>query len=347
MRSAVVCNVSPMRLIAAAVVLFLAVPAAADETRFAGVVERVRDLPRLHALMIAQDGETVVSHAAKGRSVDGTANIKSVAKSIISALVGMAIDRGLIKSADQPLAELMPLPAGADPRLKSVTVGNFLSMQTGLERTSGRNYGPWVRSRDWVSFALTRPFIGEPGGAMLYSTGSSHVMSALLTRVSGKSTWALANEWLAEPLGISIPKWQTDPKGIYFGGNNMALSPRALLAIGELYRNGGLHEGRRVLSESWIKQSWEPRTASRFTGHPYGYGWFMRRICGHTAYYGRGFGGQFLYVIPSLEASVVILSDPDRHSRQEGYWWAMSELMEDHVVPALMRAASAETACRG
>ena len=73
----------------------------------------------------------------------------------------------------------------------------------------------------------------------------------------------------------------------------------------------------------------------------------MRRICGHTAYYGRGFGGQFLYVIPSLEASVVILSDSDRHSRQGGYWWAMSELMDDHVVPALMRAASAETACRG
>lgn len=294
--------------------------------------------------MIAQDGETVVSHAAKGRSVDRAANIKSVAKSIISALVGMAIDRGLIKSADQPLADLMPLPAGADPRLETVTVGNFLSMQTGLERTSGRNYGRWVRSRDWVAFALTRPFIGEPGGAMLYSTGNSHVMSALLTRVSGKSTWALANEWLARPLGISIPKWQTDPKGVYFGGNNMALNPRALLAIGELYRNGGLHEGRRVLSESWVKRSWAPRTASRWTGHAYGYGWFMRRICGHTAYYARGFGGQFLYVIPSLEASVVILSDPGRHSRQEGYWWAMSKLMDDHVVPALMRGMDADCA---
>ena len=336
-----------MRWVVAAVVLFLSLPAAADEARFAGVVERARELPRLHSMMIAQDGETVLSHAANGRSVDRAANIKSVAKSIISALVGMAIDRGLIKSAGQPLAELMPLPPGADPKLKAVTVGNFLSMQTGLERTSGRNYGRWVQSEDWVSFALSRPFIDEPGGAMLYSTGSSHVMSALLTRVSGKSTWALANAWLAEPLGISIPKWQTDPKGIYFGGNNMTLSPRALLTIGELYRNGGLHKGRRVLSENWVKQSWEPRTASRFTGHPYGYGWFMRQICGHTAYYGRGFGGQFLYVIPGLKASVVILSDPGRHSRQEGYWWSMSELMDDHVVPALARAASAETACRG
>ncbi len=336
-----------MRWIVAAVVLFLTLPAAADEAQFAGVVERARELPRLHSMMIAQDGETVLSHAANGRSVDRAANIKSVAKSIISALVGMAIDRGLIKSANQPLAEPMPLPAGADPKLKAVTVGNFLSMQTGLERTSGRNYGRWVQSEDWVSFALSRPFIDEPGGAMLYSTGSSHVMSALLTRVSGKSTWTLANEWLAEPLGISIPKWQTDPKGIYFGGNNMTLSPRALLAIGELYRNGGLHKGRRALSENWVKQSWEPRTASRFTGHPYGYGWFMRQICSHGAYYGRGFGGQFLYVIPSLKASVVILSDSDQHSRQEGYWWSMSELMDDHVVPALTRAASPETACRG
>ena len=210
MRSAVFCNVFPMRWppawIPLAAFLLVALPAFADETRFASTLERARDLPRLHALMIAQDGETVVSHAAKGRGVERAANIKSVAKTIISALVGMAIDRGLIKDANQPLAELMPLPAGADPKLGTVTVGNFLSMQTGLERTSGRNYGRWVRSGDWVSFALTRPFVGEPGGAMLYSTGSSHVMSALLTRVSGKSTWALANEWLAEPLGISIPR---------------------------------------------------------------------------------------------------------------------------------------------
>ena len=167
----------------------------------------------------------------------------------------MAIDRGLIEGAGQPLAELMPLPAGADPKLETVTVGNFLSMQTGLERTSGRNYGRWVDPR--IGCRLRSLGLSSTSPAAPCSIRRcSHVMSALLTRVSGKSTWALADEWLAKPLGISIPKWQTDPKGIYFGGNNMALSPRALLAIGELYRNGGLHQGRRVLSENWVKQSW-------------------------------------------------------------------------------------------
>lgn len=319
----------------------------AAETGIEVLSAEAAKLPRVHSLIVAQDGKEVLVYAKHGWSLDRPANIKSVSKTIISLLVGMAIDKGLIDGPEQPLATLLssPLPSAADPRVNTITVGNFLSMQTGLERTSGRNYGRWVQSKNWVDFVLSRPFVDEPGGGMLYSSGSSHVLSALLTKISGKNTWALADEWLAKPLGITIPKWQTDPQGIYFGGNNMTLSPRGLLRIGELYRNGGRHQGRQLISESWIKASWMPRTASRFTGHGYGYGWFMTEFCGHTAYYGRGFGGQFLYVLPSLKATVVITSNPNIHSRQDGYWWKMRDLMEGVVVPGLAVDASGMVAC--
>src|SRR5690606_8925781 len=119
--------------------------------------------------------------------------------------------------------------------------------------------GRWVQSRDWVAHVLSRPLVDEPGGRMLYSTGNTHVLSAVLSRATGRSTLDLARDWLGEPLGIDIPPWERDPQGIYLGGNNMALSPRALLRLGELYRNGGTHGGVRIFAEEWVKASWTPR----------------------------------------------------------------------------------------
>lgn len=149
----------------------------------------------------------------------------------------------------------------------------------------------------------------------------------------------LAREWLGKPLGISIPAWDRDPQGIYFGGNNMALSPRALLRIGELYRQGGVIGGQRVLPESWIRKSWRPRGRSEHTGHQYGYGWFITEMRGHTVYYAWGFGGQMLHVVPDLAVTVVITSDPTDPSRVTGYTDELHELVRDGILPAVKLSA--------
>lgn len=106
--------------------------------------------------------------------------MKSLSKTILAALVGAAIERGLIESPEQPVVELLGnlVPSDADPRVGEITVGHLLSLQAGLERTSGANYGAWVASGNWVADALSRPFVDRPGGRMLYSTGSSHLLSA-------------------------------------------------------------------------------------------------------------------------------------------------------------------------
>lgn len=277
------------------------------------VVDQARGIERLHSLLVLHDGVPVIEHVQAGPGLSRPANIKSLSKTVLSVIAGMAIDKGVVSSVDQPLMELLGelAPDGLDSRVRDISFGDALAMQAGLASTSGRNYGRWVQSDNWVAHALTRPMIAQPGGRMIYSTGATHLVSAALTEASGESTLVLARRWLGEPLNIRIPPWLTDPQGIYFGGNDMHLSPRALARVGELYRLGGELEGRRVLSEQWITASWTANGRSPWTGDDYGYGWFITELADQRAYYGRGYGGQALFVIPESRMTVVITSNPN------------------------------------
>ncbi len=271
-------------------------------------------IDRLHSLLVLQDGQNVIEHVRAGPGLDQPANIKSVSKTVLSALAGIAIDQGLAEGPDQPLYRLLGDRFPADngrPELREITLGHALAMQTGLESTSGRNYGRWVASSNWVEHVLEQPMVDRPGGRMIYSTGDTHLVSAALTEASGRSTHALAREWLGGPLNVRIPPWLADPQGIYFGGNEMHLSPRALARFGELYRLGGRMNGQQVVSEDWIQRSWTANGRSPWTGDDYGFGWFITEIGGQTTYYGRGFGGQALFVVPEARLTVVVTSDPN------------------------------------
>jgi len=309
-----------------------------DPAARARVLDEASRMPRLHALIVARGGKPVLERVFRGPSLDTAVNIKSASKTIIDAMVGIAIDRGLIRTVDQPFLPLLEAraPRGLSPKVGTITLDHLLSMRAGLERTSGRqNYGRWVKSGNWIDFALTRPFVDEPGGAMLYSTGNTHLLSAVLTDVSGKTTLELAREWLAQPLGISIPAWTRDPQGVYFGGNEMALSPRALLRFGEMFRNGGVADGKRVLPENWIRASWTAKTRDRHDDG-YGYGWFITEALGQPVYYAWGFGGQMLYVVPSLALTVVITSDSTAPYVERDYHCALQRMIGDELIPAAM-----------
>lgn len=311
-----------------AAILLAPLPASAAGERIIAAADRV---DRLHSLLVLHDGQSLVEHVRAGPGLDQPANIKSVSKTVLSALAGIAIDQGLIEGPDQPLYQLLGerfVSAEDRPELRAITFGQALSMQTGLDSTSGRNYGRWVASPDWVAHVLSRPLVDRPGGRMIYSTGDTHLVSAALTEASGRSTHALAQEWLGRPLNVRIPPWLTDPQGIYFGGNDMHLSPRALARFGELYRLGGRLNGERLISAEWIERSWTPNGRSPWTGDDYGYGWFITRIGGHQAYYGRGFGGQALFVIPDAALTVVVTSNPNPPSPGGGQFRQIIALVE-------------------
>jgi CubicO group peptidase (beta-lactamase class C family) len=197
-----------------------------------------------------------------------------------------------------------------------------------------------VSSRDWVRYAITRPFVDEPGGRMLYSTGSSHLLSAILTRATGSSTLAYARARLMGPLGIELAGWTRDPQGVYFGGNEMRMRPRDMLTFGELYRNGGLHEGVQVVPAGWIRESWTPRTSSPYNGHRYGLGWWMRTARGHDVHFAWGYGGQYIFVVPDLRLTVVTTSDPVA-PREGSHNRSLHRLIDELLIPAAEQGASA------
>lgn len=296
------------------------------------------ELPRLRSLLVSSNGNLVLERYFRGTRAGTLANIKSASKSVMSALVGVAIRQGILRDVSEPIAphfraELAP---SADPRTRSITVEHLLTMQTGLESTSSRNYGAWVRSPNWVRYALRRPLIADPGTRMEYSTGNSHVLSALLTRVTKQSTWQFAQQSLARPLGFSLARWPQDPQGIYFGGNDMLMTPRQMVRVGELYLNGGRTGDRMLFPEGWVDRSFVPRGRSRWgDDREYGYGWWIRELAGRPAYYAWGYGGQFIFVIPSTQMVIVTTSDPNVTRERREHLQALYALAERVVRAAV------------
>ena len=285
-------------------------------------------LDPLKAIAVSREGETVALGGYGGFDLARASNVKSASKSVMTALAGAAVLHGVLEGPDQPIAPILEdlLPAGPDPRLREITVDHLMSMRAGLGSTSGPRYGAWVSSPDWVRAALAQPFEDDPGGRMIYSTGASHLLSAVLSRAAGRDCLSLARDWLGPVEGFEITWWERDPQGRHLGGNQMSMTAGSLLAFGELYRRGGAAvDGERVLPEGWVEASWTRRTRSRWTGAGYGWGWFLARASApplagaHEVRYGWGYGGQMIYVVPSLGLSIAILSDETRPSARTGY----------------------------
>jgi len=319
---------------------------AAQDDRFAGAVNAAGELPRLHSLLASWRGEVVLERYFNGARATRAANVKSVSKSIISALVGVAIERGMVPGPETPIRTYFPeIAKDKDTRKQRITIEDLLTMRSGLETTSNRNYGAWVQSRNWVQHALAKPLFAEPGTEMEYSTGNTHLLSAILTKATGASTWQFAQDSLAKPLGFALPRWPQDPQGIYFGGNDMLLTPRQMLSFGELYlRHGrisvkGSGPLTQVVPRKWIEQSFVPRGVSPISGNQYGYGWWMRELAGHQAYFAWGFGGQYIILVPDLDLVVVTTSASTVAEDRRSHRRTLFELVEDLVIAPVATAS--------
>ncbi|KRW95709.1 serine hydrolase [Paracoccus sp. MKU1] len=286
-----------------------------------------RDLPQLHAIMVQRGEDIVLAEAFRGPGLDRVANIKSCSKSIVALLAGSAIARGAIESVDATLGAVAPsiIPPDATPGAADLTIQDLVTLRAGLEGTSGGNYGAWVNSGNWVAFALRRPMVAAPGGRMIYSTGTTHVLGAALAVATGESLLEQARAVLGRPLDIEIPAWTRDPLGFYFGGNEMALTPRAMLRIAVLMRDGGRFGGRQVVSTDWMRASVRPHTRSPYSGLDYGYGWFLSESGFIIA---RGYGGQIIAAHPERDLAVAITSDPNAPAWSDGHFGRLMDLLE-------------------
>jgi len=304
---------------------------AIDSAQLARAFAHAATLPEIRSLLVARDGRLVGERYFHGAGPDTRFNVKSASKSILSALVGIAARDGYLR-LDQPALDFFPEYAAGevDPRKRAITIRHLVSMTAGLESTSFGRYGSWVNSPDWVRYVWQRPVVAQPGSRLDYSTGSTHLLSAILTRATGMSTLEYLDRALLRPLGIQRPRWARDPQGVYFGGNDMYLTARDLLRFGELYLDGGRHGGEQVVPGEWVRDSWRPGLRSRISGHRYGYGWWVDEFDGRTVNFAWGYGGQYVFIVPSQRLVVVMTHTQKGEQKESAY-----RLFESYVLPAV------------
>jgi CubicO group peptidase (beta-lactamase class C family) len=186
--------------------------------------------------------------------------INSSTKSVIGSLVAIALKDGLLTSVDQPVLGFFPEHsfANVDERKKALRLRHLLDMTSGLKwdeplsSASLESFWQMERSPDWVQFILDRPMVREPGAAFDYNSGGPHVLSAILSKVTGRSALEYAREKLFGPLGIEDVFWRHDPQGVSAGGAGLYLQPRDMARLGQLWLADGVWKGQRLMAPGWI-----------------------------------------------------------------------------------------------
>ncbi|MGM0505916.1 MAG: serine hydrolase domain-containing protein [Bacteroidota bacterium] len=306
-----------------------------DRETFQERVRLIAETAPVNSILIRHQGETIVEQYIGSMDAGSYHNIKSASKSLLSLWVGIAIEQGYLESVDEPIAPWFPeyFESNSDSPKAEITIRDLLTMQTGLASTSGRNYGTWVTSRDWVRHALERPLTGTPGVDRVYSTGTTHLLGVILARASDMPLRTFAERHFFDLLGIPVGGWDRDPQGNNMGGNNLALRPSDLLTIGELVMHLGEHEGEQLVPADWIRESIQPYSG-RGSVNDYGYLWFRRMAGPWHEIYAWGNGGQFLKIYPELETVVAITSREGGGARREDRFHLFDRIDEE-LLPCL------------
>ncbi|MBJ8149379.1 serine hydrolase [Bacillus cereus] len=292
----------------------------------------------MNGMLVMQKGNVIFEKYYNGYGPDDAFHIASVTKTIISALIGICIDKGYIKSVDQRVIEFFP---EYNVNSSEVTVSHLLTM------TAPHPFVDWQEpleelctQQDWIQYTLNRIGNGGEIGSFKYSSAGAHILSAIITNAIGKNAREFANEYLFQPLGMrEIPNynmkafgfddlfgkdvkgWVHDPNGISAGGWGLTLTVRDMAKFGQMYLNEGIHNGKQILSKSWIKES------IAMNSNQYGYLWWLREEEGVYSYCAMGDGGNMICCIPEKDLVVVIASEVMPNARDR---W---ELIVKYILP--------------
>ncbi|MCD9021782.1 serine hydrolase domain-containing protein [Cohnella silvisoli] len=264
---------------------------------------------------VSVGNQVVFTHARNSQSPHKLHKINSITKSVVSLLIGIALDRKHLHSVHTPLSDYFPSLRDVEYPL---TVEHLLTMTTGWDWPEMEDWGgrpmAMINSSDWLKYILSRPFKHNPGTRMIYNSGSSHLLSAILQKVTGMTTAEYAEKHLFKPLGIDEYRWYSDPKGIVIGGFGLELKAPDLHKLGKLMLGKGrAGTGTEVVSEAWIEQSVKPRFHTYDHIGSYGYHWWIMRPNGEEPaapqpFFAMGYGGQYIFVVPERELVVTFAS---------------------------------------
>ncbi|NOT93953.1 MAG: serine hydrolase [Ferruginibacter sp.] len=284
-------------------------------------------IPSLGSFAVWQKEGLVYEHYFHGASDTTQFNIKSITKSITSAIGGIVRDKGLLPDLNTPVVNILTEYAPpalyphnvwyAEDRLwhdslrRVMTLKDILTMQTGLAWNDfGATVNGLLFSTDPVRYTLEVPYDEEPGQTFNYCSGASTVFEAVLERLIKTDLKLFADTNLFNPIGIKNKRWDTDPMGRYSGASEMFLTTQELMRFGLLYLHRGNSNGQQIIAESWIKESWAAHAKlNKWPVLPhangYGYYWWRRKTNGYQAYIASGAGGQLICIIPKLDIVIV------------------------------------------
>ena len=302
----------------------------------------------VRGLVIVRKGYIVFERYGPECGAEDTHSVASVTKSVISALVGIAIEAGFIRSVDQRVLEFFPeyVPGAGDLQKRTLTLRHLLTMTAPVAwKTGAWGYEPLNRlrrQRNWVQCILD--LLGRSGerGRFQYSSVCPHLISAILTRTTGMCAREFANERLFRPLGMreipdhemtsfqvddvfgkNVTGWMKDPSGITTGGWGLTITPRDMARFGFLYLNRGTWDSTPVIPEAWIDES----TAQNANG--YGYYWWVRGKDATFSYSAAGSGGNLICCVPGKDLVVTIASKVAMKTHDP--WLPV----EKYVIPAI------------
>eukprot|EP00903_Cladosiphon_okamuranus_P001956 g1954.t1 len=292
-------------------------------------------LPHLHAVLAERAGETVLESYGSGPDenwgrpighvqfdADTLHDLRSVSKSIVSLLYGIALERGAVPRLDTPILEAFSdyPDLARDPARQKLTVEHALTMTLGMEWDETRPYTDPENSEiameqapDRYRFILERPILAEPGTRWIYSGGATALVGEILQRGTGKKLPDYAAETLFSPLGIDRFEWAAGPDGTHSPASGLRLTAQDLLKIGRLVLDNGVWQGRRIVPEAWLTAALNPVIATG-EGPDYGFFWFCGQApvpaLGGPARWFAGFGngGQRLWLCPKTDVAAVVFS---------------------------------------
>lgn len=271
---------------------------------------------RYQSVIVYNDGRIISEkHYPPGDS-ESPRDIRSVTKSIMSTLIGIAIDKGYIQSENDKISNyISPMGENIDAAKANIRICDLLTMSSGIEGndlTNVSEYNDWCRAENQLKYTLAKSMIHQPGEQFGYNSGASHILSVILTQATGMSALEFARIHLFQPLNINDHYWEKDNQGNYNGSAGLCLTPHDMIKIGQVYLNKGMYNGERIVSEGWInKASTFKITTNNIEpfGPDYGYLWWIGNTHGHNYYFANGYGGQFIVVSPDLNLIVAVTNN--------------------------------------
>ncbi|MHB8880707.1 MAG: serine hydrolase domain-containing protein [Thermodesulfovibrionales bacterium] len=290
-----------------------------DPEKISALIQEIRTgQKKIHSLLIVRNGYLITEEYFPPYSKDSRHMLFSCTKSITSALVGIAVSDGLIKSLDEKVTGYFPdlNIDNRDSRKDAITIRHLLEMSAGLDWVEDGNYGSPTDSvtlmrlsGDQINYVLDQPMKEDPGKIFYYCSGASHLLSGILQRTTGKSAFEYGKQRLFDPLGIKDISWTADENGINLGGDGISMTPADMARFGYLYLRNGRWDNRQVVPAAWVAESTKKHidTPDGLAGrYGYGYQWWMNRFGGYSA---RGYGGQYIFVIPEYDLVIVFTGE--------------------------------------